>query len=373
MKKLTAGIFTALLGLVTVNAANAAIPSTNYVNEHIDAVRSGYESADTALRARINGVESAYQAADSALDGRVTDLKTTVGEGTMVVATKTQADVITAINALDAKTNGIASNTALETLQNTVTGHGTDITDLKNRMGTAEGEIDALQAKDTELSGSISTNAQAITDNATATTNALALKADKSALGALAAKDTVATSDLDSTLQDAVAQVATNKSGIESLNTTVGTKAAQSDLTALTTRVATAEGSITALANEKADATYVTEQLAQKADVASVNAVAEKADNNETEIGKLGASKLDASEHEPDQVLITNADGDVTTSATITQGQVSGLTTALNGKMPLTTTDSANIGEDGTYVLTATTTGGVTTYKWEQIERSTPK
>ena len=375
MKKLTAGIFTALLGLVTVNAANAAIPSTNYVNEHIDAVRS-----------RIDNVETAYKNADTALGTRVTELETTVGKGTMSVNGNEQNDVITAINALDEKTNGIATNTALETLQQTVTTHTNSLNVLN---GTGEGsvakaETDAVATAndytDQLANGQVKTNkeaiaanTQAIADNATATTNALALKANTADLGDLAFKNTVATSDLDSTLQTAVGQVATNKSNIESLTTTVGTKASQADLDTAESAIADNAAAISLKASQadlnatnaevakKADAATMTTELAKKADAATMTTkLAEKVDI---------ARGAGAANH----VVITDTDGNVTTSATITQGQVENLTTALNAKMPLTTTDTANIGVDGTYVLTATTEGGVTTYKWEQIERSTPK
>lgn len=389
MKKLTAGIFTALLGLVTVNAANAAIPSTNYVDTKIGAVETAYQAADTSIRndfaaADTTTLNSAKTYADGKVkelaDGQVATNKTNIASMDtfvaptvqMTVGEQAQATVTGAINALDARitsaTSGLATDGKMTELSNRVDTTETDISGLKGRMDTAESDIDALQAKDTELDTAIKANTQAITNHATDTTNALALKADKSELGALAAKDTVATSDLDSTLQTAVAQVATNKSGIESLNTTVGTKAAQSDVTALTTRVTTAEGAINTLASEKADETSVVERLAQKATVASVDAVAEKADANETAISNLGTTKLNVSEHEANHVVITDATGNVTTSATIEQTQVNGLSDALAAKLPVTAANNAN----GKYVLTATALNGTITYAWEDISRDVP-
>ncbi len=438
MKKLTAGIFTALLGLVTVNAANAAIPSTNYVDGLIEDVRGAFRDADIALDNKIttnanaigtvgslttnektntvgaiNEINEAYKTADTnLLNTKIgTDAMGDIQTGTEVTDVVKPTTLTQAVNALnekiDFKTNGIATDAALGTLQNTVDGHGEDISDLEGRMDTAESEIDTLQGNvqaltnaDTAMDTAIKANTQAITNHATDTTNALALKADKSALGALAAKDTVATSDLDSTLQTAVAQVATNKSGIESLNTTVGTKAAQSDVTALTTRVTTAEGAINTLASEKADETSVVERLAQKATVASVDAVADKADANEAAISTLGTTKLNVSEHEADQVLITDGEGNVTTAAQIANTQVSGLgglatkttiadadvadgaaiaqskiaglTTSLSDLQTNKVTIPTATGADGNYVLTATVVGDQTTYKWELIERNMP-
>ncbi|MBR2483085.1 MAG: hypothetical protein IKB49_04355 [Alphaproteobacteria bacterium] len=367
MKKLTAGIFTALLGLVTVNAANAAIPSTNYVNEHIDAVRYEYKLADTALGTRIDGVESAYKAADSALDTRVTDLETTVGEGEMVVDTKPQADVIAAINALDEKTNGIATNVALETLQNTVNGHTTNISNLQGSMTTAEGDIDDLEA----LVGTTSVATQIENANNTQTAS-LQQYADQAETDAIASAKTYA---------DGLNTAAT--AAIEANTQAIAEKAAQSDLTALTTRVGDAEGDIDdleALVGTTSVATQIenanntqTASLQQYADQAETDAIASAKSYADGELAK----KVDKAQgaEKANHVVITDASGNVTTSATIAQGQVSGLTDALNGKMPLTTTDDVNIGEDGTYVLTATTAGGATTYKWELIERvgTTPK
>ena len=173
MKKLTAGIFTALLGLVTVNAANAAIPSTTYVDNQITAaqtaaqnyadtkdaaLKTAYEAADATLK-------SAYEAADEALDGRVDTLETTVGSGDMTVNGAAQADVIAAINALDAKTNGIATNENLDKLQQTVTTHTNSLNVLN---GTGEGSVAKAEADAKAYADGLATNYDAAGAAATA-------------------------------------------------------------------------------------------------------------------------------------------------------------------------------------------------------------
>lgn len=277
MKKLTAGIFTALLGLVTVNAANAAIPSTNYVDTKIGAVETAYQAADTALGNRIttnanaigavgsltttektntvgaiNEINTAYKAADSALDGRVTGLETKVGEGTMTVSGAAQTDVIAAINALDTKTEGIASSENLKTLENTVKTHTTQITDLQTADTT-----NLQEAKN--YADSLATNYDAAGAAATAETNAKS---------------------------------------------------------------------------------YADEKLELKVGIAQGEGAA-------------------------NHVVITDATGNVTTSATIEQTQVNGLSDALAAKLPVTAANNA----DGKYVLTATALNGTITYAWEDISR----
>ncbi|MBR2342587.1 MAG: hypothetical protein IKA73_03955 [Alphaproteobacteria bacterium] len=404
MKKLTAGIFTALLGLVTVNAANAAIPSTNYVNEHIDAVRSGYESADTALRTRINGVESAYQAADSALDGRVTGLETTVGEGTMSVNGNTQNDVIAAINALDAKTNGIATNENLDKLQQTVTTHTNSLNVLN---GTGEGsvakaETDAVATAnaytDQLANGQVKTNKDAIAANAAAieiNTNAIAGKAAQSDLTALTTRVTTAEGDID----DLEALVGTTSvaTQIENANNTQTASLQQYADQAETDAIASAKAYADGLASNydaagaaaTAEANAATYTDGKIDDLAAIyetktnvsNAVEELkdyADNAATQAetsansyadGKL-ALKVDKAQGEgaANQVLITDASGNVTTSATIEQTQVNGLSDALAAKLPVTAANNA----DGKYVLTATALNGTITYAWEDISREVP-
>lgn len=302
MKKLTAGIFTALLGLVTVNAANAAIPSTNYVDTKIGAVETAYQAADTTTLnsatgytdqqvgtlsqltttaqgntvAAINEVNAAYKDADSTLDGRVTGLETKVGEGTMTVSGAAQTDVIAAINALDTKTEDIASSENLKNLENTVKTHTTQITDLQTADTT-----NLQEAKN--YADSLADNYDAAGAAATAETNAKAY-ADGLA-GNYDAKGSAATA-------------------------------------------------------EAAAKSYADEKLALKVNIAQGEGAA-------------------------NHVVITDSTGNVTTSATIEQTQVNGLSDALAAKLPVTAANNA----DGKYVLTATALNGTITYAWEDISR----
>ncbi len=85
MKKLTAGIFTVLMGLVSVNAAEAAVASKGYVDAKVGVNTSSIETltqtvADnkTAAETALSSEAAARDAADNALDTRVTANETAV-------------------------------------------------------------------------------------------------------------------------------------------------------------------------------------------------------------------------------------------------------------------------------------------------------
>lgn len=423
MKKLTAGIFTALLGLVTVNAANAAIPSTTYVDTKIttaqtaaqkyaddqdavlkQAIETAYEAADTALDGKIttnanaiSAMDTAYKAADTALDGRVDTLETTVGSGAMTVNGAAQADVIAAINALDTKTNGIASEGALTTLQETVSEHTTDISGLEGRMATAESEIDTLQSEMDAVEAKAATNETAIaTLNGGETVEGSVAKAEAdandytdSAIAGLSAVYDAAGSAADA-LADAkayadglnttaTAAIEANEAAIKSNDTdiaslqskdtelanSIATKAEQSALdttntnvTNLTGRVSTAESDIDALETKTAGLKSLAYQdIIDNSDITDGTIAQAKIANLTTDL----ASKVDDSQVIAEAGTVTNADAEIPTIAR--------MNAALEEKMPLTTIADTNIGADGTYVLTATTVDGTTTYKWEEISR----
>ena len=123
------------------------------------------------LKDSVGALETTVDTATTGLTARVGALEGTVGTGTMSVGGQSQADVIAAINALDTKTNGIATAGNLSQLETTVgtkqdksdstvatlsqgsynhinagTGVGLNLVALDTALGTAEGDIDALEA-----------------------------------------------------------------------------------------------------------------------------------------------------------------------------------------------------------------------------------
>lgn len=153
--------------------------ATNLVN--LDTALGTAESAIDTLEEAVNGDGTNPGLAeivkgdpndptDNGLAGRVQTLEGTVGSGTMTVAGATQADVIAAINALDNKTEGIATDANLQQLETAVglkqneadsnvaaanmvtgshltAGHGVaaNLVALDTNLVAAEGDIDDLE------------------------------------------------------------------------------------------------------------------------------------------------------------------------------------------------------------------------------------
>ncbi len=210
MKKLTAGIFSVLMGLVSVNAAEAAVASKGYVDTKVGANASTIATltqtvADnkTAAETAVSSEKSAREAADSALDTRVatnttdiTNLKsgkadkatTLAGYGIDNAYTKTEADALlgTKQNAFelganlvwgtDGKltTSGIATNDSFDALQK-------DVTMLKSDAATAGSVANSIA----EALKDYSTTAQ-VDAKDTATLNAAKAYTDELAEGAVA-------------------------------------------------------------------------------------------------------------------------------------------------------------------------------------------
>ena len=204
MKKLTAGIFSVLMGLVSVNAAEAAVASKGYVDTKVGENTSTIATltqtvADnkTAAETAVSSEKSAREAADSALDTRVTtnttditnlksgkaDKATTLaGYGIDNAYTKTEADALlgTKQNAFelgdnlvwgtDGKltTSGIATNDSFDALQK-------DVTMLKSDAATAGSVANSIAEalKDYSTTEQVDEKDTATLDAAKAYTNEL--------------------------------------------------------------------------------------------------------------------------------------------------------------------------------------------------------
>lgn len=98
-------------------------------------------AAVSGLDTRVGALETTVDTATTGLTARVGALETQVGTGTMTVGGTARADVVAAINALDAKTEGIATAGNLSQLEQTV---GT-----KQDAITATNKLDADLVDDT--------------------------------------------------------------------------------------------------------------------------------------------------------------------------------------------------------------------------------
>ena len=174
MKKLTAGIFATILGLTTVNAFAAAagkkVASTNYVDGAVAAANAYTDTKVSGVNTALDGymkvdafntfktentaaIESAASAAQTAAintaasdattkaNKALTDAKayTDTKVGTLPQGT---ADVVTYVNT---KTEGIASNSALEALQGTVDGHTESINNINTALAGKQATITGAQ------------------------------------------------------------------------------------------------------------------------------------------------------------------------------------------------------------------------------------
>lgn len=151
------------------------------------------------------------------------------------------------------------------------------IDDVAGRMTTAEGEIDALQAK---FDGSGDGTVAKMIADAVAGEAALREAGDQAAEASAAAALTAAQgAQAAAEAADAKAQTAQNE--VDALEEVVATKAAAADLTTLAGRVTTAEGKITTLEGE------------MDAAEGRLDAVEKKASDNTTAIG-TNASNIEA-------------------------------------------------------------------------------
>ena len=222
MKKLTAGIFSVLMGLVAVNAADAAVASKGYVTGQINAVneeiakkvsQEAYdaytEANDIAVASKV--AQTDYDAKVQALETKDTELAADIAKREVLSVSGAGLKLTEGVLTLD----GIATSEGLSNLTTTVEGHttalgilngGAEVTgSVAQQIAAAttaittayeaadtglQNQIDALDgtyATDTELANEKAALQQRITENAnnfanyTTTTDmnaALALKED---------------------------------------------------------------------------------------------------------------------------------------------------------------------------------------------------
>ena len=169
MKKLTAGIFTVLMGLVSVNAADAAVASQGYVDFKVKAnadaialkadastvsdLDAAYKAADTSLQQKIDEKvdQTAYNAkiqslesVDQGFDARLETVEKLSGDGESAAATKTELntvkDSIGTVETGKTVVGMIGENTtAISELSGTVQANKTAADAVAGRVATLEG------------------------------------------------------------------------------------------------------------------------------------------------------------------------------------------------------------------------------------------
>ena len=222
MKKLTAGIFTVLMGLVSVNAADAAVASKGYVDnkfftkqaqtEHVAAQKAiddaqdvninknttdiatlnGDENTDGSVKKQIKGatdtITSAYQTADNALSERIDQLtgggatKQELNEAIAAEVTRSNkytddavaAEVTRANQAYDVKGAAATAQSAAEATAKSYT--DAEVKELAD--GAVKNNADAIAAINNDANGVLATAKKYADDQDTAQTTAMKKYAD---------------------------------------------------------------------------------------------------------------------------------------------------------------------------------------------------
>lgn len=174
MKKLTAGIFSILLGMVAVNSADAAVASKSYVDSKVGANTTSIEALTQTVadnKAAAEKLVSDYKTENDAKVEKnasdITALTGLVGDNTDAIAAQTQA-LATEKTAREDADNAIKATigTLPEGVKDVVSYIETesDTTALAGRVETAESDIDALQASLAEGGATANAIAQALDD-----------------------------------------------------------------------------------------------------------------------------------------------------------------------------------------------------------------
>ena len=371
MKKLTAGIFTVMLGLCATSGADAAVASKGYVDTKVGANTQSITTLTQTVAANKTAAENAIAGETSARETAVSGLNTrlTTAEGTIAQHT----DDISAINA---ELDTVASNEVVTALQTQV-GTGT----VDSRIETAkQAAIDAAAADATTKANKALEDAKADAEkyiDATELTTAQSeqntaietaykaadkkitdsigtVPADKTVVGMIAEAQTAATYD-DTTVK---ADIAKNAGAIATLNGNDQTEGsvAKSIADAFTqanlSKYATTEAMNTALTAYELKSNL--KALAYKGTVGTNDIDDLAVTEDKLANGAVTADKLGANAVTDDKI------------SAVSSSKVTGLSDSLAEKLTIPTVEN---GKDGKFVLTATSANGQATYYWEEIAR----
>ena len=162
MKKLTASIFTVLLGVVSVNAADAAVASKGYVDQEVGKANTAIAAETQARTTAIADEVTARNTAISTAVSAETSARTTAVSGLQA-----------SIDAINNADTGILAqsktytDTELDKLEQGLSGTTTNLTELSNKVDTNTTEIGVLKG-DASTEGSVAKSiADALVDYST--------------------------------------------------------------------------------------------------------------------------------------------------------------------------------------------------------------
>lgn len=412
MKKLTAGIFSILLGMVAVNSADAAVASKDYVDTKVRANTTSIETLTQTVADNKTAAEklvSDYKAEnDAKVTKNISDIATLtglVGDNADAIAAQTQAlatektareDADKAISdkigtvaegttvvemISEAQTNATYDDTAVRGL---ISGNASAIEALNGEQDTQDGRIDALETSLAEGGATANAIAQALADaNAYTDVEVKELadgqvKTNADAIAAINNADTgilkQANAYTDAEVKKlADGQVKTNADAIADLDAAY--KAADTALDGKITEEATARESA-----DNAISSKIGNVTEGKTVVEMISDAKAAATYNDTEVRGLisgNADAIDALETEQDtqdaaiataqaaaEAAQTQADKGVADAATAQAAAEAAQTTA-NAAIPAPTDECSN--PTNKCVLTYNNSA----YAWEVIERAT--
>lgn len=366
MKKLTAGIFTVMLGLCATSGADAAVASQGYVDTKVGTLTQTVANNKSAAETAIADAKKAGTDAAAALETYKTDNNAAVALKAnsadvytkSEVYTKTQADaefmnsseVNDAISSAVTGENGAlkdyAKVTDLNATNQNVTANTNAISAINNEQTgiLALAKADATSKANAAQSAAEATAASAL--SAYQTTNDAAVEAAKSAADAAkaTADGAVSVNESQATAISANTTAIETLNGGEDVTGSVAKKIADAFTQANLGQFATTEAMETALTGYALKTSL--KALAYKDTVDTADIVD----------GAVTAAKLGAD-------AVTDA---AVADGALSQGKINGLNTTLAAKMNITSATT----EAGKYVFTANVAdNGVTDYAWELIAR----
>ena len=363
MKKLTAGIFAGILTIVTVNAADAAIATSGYVQEQVGAVDKKVGTLNTLTTTAKDNTVAAINEVVGKVSTNTTNIATntsdisdlkssvkdlTTGDNSVAgqIAAKLGQD-FPADSTVKAELDKKADKTALEATDAKVATNKTAIDGLDTRVTTVEGNITSLTENKAnkadvytknDIDGKVSTIDTAIGKKQDKSTEDYAMGTQAGGWKALTADELGA---LQSGIKAAdVTQITTNKTDIAGIKTNIGTVPENKTVVGLIEEAKTAAGTdLTGkLGNLGEGNNTVADALAKKQNL-------------------LDDTNVKVAE---------DSTGNAVTAVTAENGTV----TVTLGKSFIEQTKTT--GAAGHYVLTADVSEtGVTNYQWEKIDRAT--
>lgn len=350
MKKLTAGIFTVLLGVVAANSADAALTSKAYVDAKVkvnaDAIASKADTATVnALDGRVTTAEGTIQTHGT----DIADLKTKKQD--MLVST--DAVVINADNTITLK--NIASTGDITALQGKV---DTNTANIEKNTGA----ITTLNGADTVENSVAYKIKNALTDYTTTTAmnEKLDLKADKTAIADMETKTNAAATYATKTEMNTVDGKFANYTNTTDMNKALDLKADKSTIGT----VAEGKTVVQMIDEAKTAATY--DDAAVKVDIKKNTDAITTINDSEVMKSGITATKVTTYDGYADKITAaqTQADkgvedaGKVATDLATTKSTLGLLATT---QIPAACTDPNNDGCTLVYKQTG--------FEWELIER----